>query len=198
VHLFIPFMYAAVSFGFLFLGAVAFTVCGLIPQLRKYALSTALWFAMWGPCFSIWATLAGLTAVAGGLATQHWQWQHPPMLATVLGISFALCALGGTILIATAAAWLHQALIGRMTLALFRIYAMLVSGGVGSIWGWSVFLWLLVPPTSPYAFFFWVPMMIALCAGFGSLGRQFAKELRGEAPERFTWLTKAEFEGVDA
>jgi hypothetical protein len=43
-----PLLAAMIVFLFLALGSAAFLVCTLIPPIRKYALSTALWFAVWG------------------------------------------------------------------------------------------------------------------------------------------------------
>src|SRR6202012_2267923 len=71
---------AMVVLFFLALGAIAFLVCVLIPKGRKYALSTALWFATWGPCGAAFLILALLGLAAGGLtlhATQmHFEDAH--------------------------------------------------------------------------------------------------------------------------
>jgi hypothetical protein len=193
-------MMAAIVFFFLALGAVAFTLCGLIPWQRKHALGAALWFAVWGPCMVAWLMFAGLAAIANSFAMQHEQWKQLrlPVPTSVLSGAFAICALMGTMLLASVAVWVHQALIHRMTLAFFRLYCALVSAGVGSVWGWCLLLWLGMQTATKHTALVWIPGMIVLCAGFGWFGFRFAKQLRGAAPQRLTWITKAEFEGVDA
>src|SRR5580658_6490763 len=78
---------AVIIFFFLALGSVAFLVCTLIPPGRKYALSTALWFAVWGPCCVLLLVLVILGIVAGGFALRATQmrWEDAPRLFSTLG-----------------------------------------------------------------------------------------------------------------
>lgn len=46
----LPLLFAMIVFFFLLLGSLVFVVCILAPQTRRFALSAALWCALWGPC----------------------------------------------------------------------------------------------------------------------------------------------------
>jgi hypothetical protein len=106
--------------------------------------------------------------------------------------------LAAIVLAATAVAWLHQVVVRRMTLALFRLYAGLVSAGVGSVWGWSLWFWLGdgLRLGLEERILLWVPAMLILCLGFGYAGFRWARKLRGEAPTKFSFVTREEFEGT--
>ncbi len=120
---------ALIVFFFLVLGSAAFSVCILIPPRRKYALSTALWFAVWGPCSALLLLLAILGVVAGGFALQATQmhWEDASRFFSAIGWGASIVGVIVTSLIATVAAWLHQALIHRMTFLLFRLYVSFVA-----------------------------------------------------------------------
>jgi hypothetical protein len=82
-----------------------------------------------------------------------------------------------------------------MTFALFRVYAGVVSAGVGSVFGWLLGLWIAAEQFR-LGGLFWLLGMLALIAAFGYEGYRGARKLRGAAPERFTWVTQEEFEGT--
>ena len=117
-------VFAAIVFFFLVVGAAVFIACSLIPQLRRYALSSALWCAVWGPCTVAWITLGGLALVASHFAMEgmdkirHF---HPPTLPPRgPWIAYAALYLSTTILTATLIAWMHQFVEHRMTLRYFE------------------------------------------------------------------------------
>jgi hypothetical protein len=193
----LPLLLLAVVFFFLVVGAAAFVFCVLMPPLRKYSLSAALWCATWGPCSVAWIMLAGLVMVANDLAMQAAQARrfHLPNLPNNLGVGYAVLGLLGMLLVATPVAWIHQMLVRQMTFALFRIYAGLVSAGVGSIWGWCLYIWLVLNTHLPYRFSIWALGMMGLCAGFGYEGFRWARKLRGDTPTKPGLVSQEEFEG---
>jgi len=191
------FLLAGVSifcFAFLAVGALVFVACVALPPVRRIALSAALWCAMWGPCLIVWMTLAGMVGIAAIVGADHGirpiEWQRG------FGLGLGTVAILSTAVVATVTAWLHQILIRRMTFALFRIYATLVSAGIGSVYGWALALWLgsrgmnVTPAVAS------ILVMALLIAAFGYLGFRLARQLRGKAPERFTWITPEEFDGT--
>jgi hypothetical protein len=56
-------LFALIVYAFLFLGSVLFVVCAIILPARRYALSAALWCAVWGPCSVAFMTMGGLGLV---------------------------------------------------------------------------------------------------------------------------------------
>jgi len=192
------FLFAAlIVFFFLVLGGVAFLACILFPPGRKYALSTALWFAVWGPCCVAFLILAILGLVAGGLTLQatHMRWEDVPHLFAVAGWGTTIVAAIVTCFVASAAAWLHQGLIHRFTFMLFRLYATFVAAGIGSVAGLLIILLAMV--WVPFVHAEWVaalsiPVLIAI---FGAIAYTHARALRGDPPTRFTWITPDEFAG---
>ena len=131
-------LFAIVVFAFLLLGATAFVLCVLLPRTRRYALSVAFWFALWGPCLVALMTLAGLGLVAGALVMRagNMQFIDTPKLLATLGWGYVTFGALITACISTGAAWLHQKVVHRFTFFLFRIYATAVSAGIGSVFGW--------------------------------------------------------------
>jgi hypothetical protein len=80
-------LFAAIVFIFLALGSLVFVACVLVPPTRKYALSAALWCAVWGPCSVGLMTLAGLGLVASAFITKAGDMQsfHGPRLLAAFG-----------------------------------------------------------------------------------------------------------------
>lgn len=186
-----------IVFFFLVVGAIAFVVTLAFPSGRKYALSTALWFAAWGPSCVLMMVLVTAGLISGHLILQGQfdNWISAPTVFRPLGaVTLILCALG-TCIAASALAWLHQALIHRCTYALFRLYATLVTAGIGSVFGWF-FVWLMAAwkpfIMSGLVSMLAIPLFMLL---FGTLGFKHAHALRGQAPSRFTWITPEEFAG---
>lgn len=190
-------MSALIVFFFLVLGSAAFCVCILIPPGRKYALSTALWFAVWGPCSVLLLFLAILGVVAGGFALHATQmhWEDASRFFSAIGWGAIVAGVIVTCLIATAAAWLHQALIHRMTFLLFRLYVVFVAAGIGSVIG-SVFFWLAMG-SGRFAQVWWLVALIVpvMILAFGSQAYKHSRALRGHAPTGLTWITADEFVG---
>ncbi len=185
---------------FLVLGSIAFLACLVIPPGRKYALSTALWFAAWGPCCVLFLVLVMLGVVAGGLALQatNMTWEAAPRLFSAVGWGSTILAGVVTCLVASAAAWLHQAIIHRVTFMLFRLYATFVIAGIGCVIGFLFLLFAMV--SKPFSQAEWVAAFSipVLMTVFGAIAYRRARALRGNAPTRFTWITPEEFRGPDA
>jgi hypothetical protein len=194
----LPLLLMGVVFAFLVVGALVFVFCGLVPPLRKYGLSAALWCAMWGPSLVAWLLLAGLGLVANGFAMRVAQTRriHLPDLPHNIGTGYAVLGIIGAILLATIIAWIHQVVIRQMTFALFRIYAGLISAGVGSVWGWCLWIWLVLDTQIPYRVLLWGIGMVGFCVAFGYAGLHWAKNLRSDTTTRFGLVSQQEFEGT--
>jgi hypothetical protein len=186
-----------IVFFFLAVGSIAFVACVLIPPWRKYALSTALWFAAWGPCCAFLLILAILGLIAGGLVLQKtgMRWEDAPKLLSAVGWTSVLGGGIFTCAIASVAARLHQALIHRFTFMLFRLYVTFVSAGIGSVFGW-LSLWLAMM-WSPFPHAVWLAAFTLpiLMLAFGATAYRHARVLRGDAPTSFTWISSEEFAG---
>jgi hypothetical protein len=194
----LPLLLAGIVFLFLLLGSVVFLMCVVFPRARKYALSAALWCAMWGPCTVALMVLAGLGLVATAFITKSGDVEalHAPKLLSVFGWFYLTAGISITIVVASASAWIHQKVVRRFTFALFRLYAAAVSAGIGSVFGWCLGWWLMARDQNGYVpFVIWGVCMLALVVGFGIAAYKGARGLRGQPPTRFTWITPAEFEG---
>ena len=189
---------AAMMYLFLLVGAIAFLLCVAIRPLRRFALSVALWFAVWGPSCVVLMVLAILGVIASGFAmrTTRMEWTSLPHdLIASLGLGLGVVSIFLICVIATGAAWIHQLLIHRFTFLLFRLYATVVCGGIGSVFGWLVCWWLMAEPSAPYRIWVCPFGMLFLVAAFGSQAYRKARALRGDAPTSFTWITPEEFAG---
>jgi hypothetical protein len=192
-----PELFALIVFFFLLVGAAVFLVCFLLPPTRRYALSAALWCACWGPAALGWMMIAGLALVTEDFITRSGDTQslHLPKLPVELGWSYLILAAVATAAFATAVAWLHQVLVRRTTFALFRLYATAVSAGIGSVFG--LFLgWWIVSTEIPHGWLWSLLCTLLLVAGFGIVAYKCARQLRGEAPTRFTWISPEEYAGL--
>jgi hypothetical protein len=188
---------AMIVFFFLELGALAFLVCILIPPGRKRALSIALWFAALGACLVSFLVLAMLGVVTVSLALQatNMKWQDAPRLISAAGWGAIIVALVVTCFVASAAAWLHQAIIHRFTFALFRLYAMFVAAGIGSVIGLLIVVVAIISkpfPEAEWVAAFSIPVLMIL---FGTIAYWHAHALRGKPPSQFIWITSEEFRG---
>jgi hypothetical protein len=187
-------LFALIVYAFLFLGAVVFVVCALIPPTRRYALSAALWCAVWGPCSVGLMTLAGLGLVvtafindAGGDAmltcseTGRCGWLGSSLLATI-GWGYLILGALITVLVATAVAWLHQVVMRRLMFVLFRLYATAVCAGIGSVFGWALSWWLTWKQIGNYGIVLSCLGMLGFVLGFGAAAHKGARLLQGTAP----------------
>ena len=192
-------LFAAIIFMFLLLGSLVFIASALVPQTRRYALSAALWCAVWGPCSVGLMALAGIGLVATAFITKTGDMEafHTPHLLAVFGWSYLTISIIVTMRVATGVAWLHQFLIHRFTFALFRLYATAVSAGIGSVFGWCLGWWLMSKEFAWYhGWPLWVLGMLVLILGFGVAAYKGARGLRGDAPKRLSWISADEFEGA--
>jgi len=195
----LPLLFAIIIFAFLLLGSFVFLACVLVPPTRRYALSAALWCAVWGPCSVGWMVLAGLGLIAEAFITKDGDMQqfHAPRLVAAFGWGYLFFGVAVTAAVATGTAWLHQVLVRRLTFALFRLYATAVSAGMGSVFGWALGWWMMVKAVPSYRLSLWGLGMTALIIVFGMAAYKGARALRGEAPTNFTWITPEEFTGLD-
>jgi len=192
-------LFGAIVFSFLVLGSLAFLACAFVPPTRKYALSAALWCAVWGPCSVGLMTLAGLGLVATAFFTRSGDVLsvHAPRLLAAFGWSYLIVGVLITIAVATAGAWIHQKVVRRFTFVLFRLYATAVSGGIGSVFGWCLGWWMMWKDFTHYGLFLWCIGMLVLVVAFASAAYKSARQLRGKAPTSFTWISPNEFDGTD-
>jgi hypothetical protein len=192
----LPLLFAMIVFLFLLVGAVAFLICVLVPPLRRYALSVALWCAVWGPAAVALMTLAGLALVADAFITRNGDLQsfHSPRLLSVFGWGYLVAGALAAATAATAVAWVHQFVVRRFTFALFRLYATAVVAGIGSVLGWSLSWWLLSRDVA-YTWAWSLFTMPVLVGCFGLAAYKGARGLRGEAASSFSWVTPEEFIG---
>jgi hypothetical protein len=194
----LPFLLAGIVFIFLLLGSIVFLVCLLIPWTRQYALSAALWCAMWGPCSVVLMVIAGVGLITTAFVTKLGGEQslHAPRLISSFGWAYLIIGVLMTTIVATGAAWVHQLLVKRLTFALFRLYAAAVSAGIGSVFGWCLGWWIMVRGLGVYGWLLWGVGMLALVAGFAITAYKVARSLRGTAPKNFTWISEEEFAGL--
>jgi hypothetical protein len=190
---------AGVLLAFLFVGAIAFVASALIPPARRFALSAALWCAVCGPCALGWVFFAGLGMVAKALVIKGGSAQvfHSPRLVEAFGWTYLIVAILSTAAAATGLAWLHQKVVRRFTFALFRIYAAMVTAGIGGVLGLAFAFWRQSAGTPPFDVFGWIAGMLILAGGFGYMAYKHARRLRGEAPTRFTWISAEEYMDID-
>src|ERR1035441_9631677 len=171
---------AAIIFFFLLLGELAFLICVIIPPLRRYALSAALSHATWGPSSVGLLLLAGTAVITDAFITRNGDMQslHAPGLVSALGWGYLTVAVLITVAVASVVAWLHQALLHRLTFALFRLYATAVCAGIGSVFGWCLGF-LLTARGVPHSLPLWIVAMLTIVAGFGTMAYKAARSLRG-------------------
>jgi hypothetical protein len=192
-------LFAAIIFIFLALGSLVFVACVSAPPTRKYALSAALWCAVWGPCSVGLMTLAGLGLVATAFIAKDGDVQsfHAPKLLAAFGWDYLIVGVLITMAVATGVAWIHQKVVRRSTFTLFRLYAAAVSGGIGSVFGWCLGWWLMWKEVAHYGLVLWCVGMLVLVVAFATAAYKGARQLRGKAPTSFTWISPEEFAGTD-
>jgi hypothetical protein len=196
----LPLLFAAVVFTFLVAGAAAFVICAAIPPLRRYALSAALWFACCGPTAVALIVLVILAEAADAYLTSpghrpSLQGFQIPALPLVPGWGWLILGASVMAVVATIAAWLHQKIVRRSTLALFQLYATAVSVAIGAVFGLCLEGWMLSAGIRN-SWVWWLISMPVLMAAFGFFAYRSARSLRGKAPTRFTWISVEEYDGT--
>jgi hypothetical protein len=194
----LPLLLAGVVYLFLLAGAIVFLACLPLPLTRRYALSAALWCALWGPCTIALMLLAGAGLIVTAFITQTGKSQtiHAPDLLATFGWTYLIVGILITTTVATVSAIVHQAIIGRTTLALFRIYAAIISAGIGSIFGCALGWWMMTEVLTGYIWLIiWLICMFFLIVGFGTAAYRLARSLRGTHSQQLNWITAEEFSG---
>ena len=168
----LPLLFAGIAFLFLLVGSIVFVTSLLLRPCRRYALSAALWCAMWGPCSIMLMLIAGVGLIATAFISKAGDLQtfHAPRLLSAFGWSYLIVGVLVTFVVATAIAWIHQVVVRRLTFVLLRLYAALVSAGIGSVFGWGLGWWMMAQSLSGQApLLLWGVCMLALIALFGAV-----------------------------
>ena len=186
-----------VVFPFLAIGCASFLFCAAIPPLRRYALSSSLWWVACVPC--LLAILAAIILWSAGLYALR-QFFKPSFGTSIsmhqtsltgwfLSIATILIVIAG----ATTITLIHGIVIRRLTLALFRLYVAAVSFGVGIL-------------ACTFVLLLFAEHLLSLTAGLpAALGSLFAavalaytcfrnaSGFRGSYPQRLPIVTPEEF-----
>jgi hypothetical protein len=190
---------------FLFVGAIAYLICAAIPMLRRFAMPYSLWILSLSIGVYLWEAIILVLAIGHDQWNVHANQLHLSQfkdftLPQSKAISIAsITALTATCLgIASAVTLVHQAIIHRVTLALFRLYVAGVSFGVGTTFFLPAFLLLAArssPPSLQTAAMFaaLVPgLAAALALAFFCFHR--SSQFRGAYPQDFSLVSQEEFE----
>jgi hypothetical protein len=79
-----------------------------------------------------------------------------------------------------------------MTFSLFRLYVSTVCTGIGSVLGLFLFF-SLNRFENVFAISGAIIGSASLCIVFGNAGYRYASVLRGDYPEKYSWITEEEF-----
>jgi hypothetical protein len=190
------FLFLALAFIFLLAGSIQFLLCVATPQFRRFALSAALWWAVCGACFVGLCMLGGLAVIVAHLPVHAGETALVRVQQSLKGFGRAYLILGtiGTLSVATTTAWLHQQIVRRFTFALFRVYATVVSAGIGSVFGWALGWWIVAEELR-FGWLLWTVAMAVLLVSFGLFAYRGSRGLRGGRPTRFTWISAEEYDG---
>ncbi len=194
----LPLLFGVILLLFMLVGALAFLVSVIVPPIRRYALSIALWCAVWGPCSIAVIMVAGLGLLAEPFIANKVGVRsiHATRLPPALGWGYVTVGALCTAAVATLVACMHQWIVRRFTFALFRLYATAIVGCIGGVFGCCLTWWVL-SRESPNHFWAWfLTGMIFLMSSFGTIAYRGARRLRGEPPRQFTWISDEEFTGL--
>jgi ribose/xylose/arabinose/galactoside ABC-type transport system permease subunit len=108
---------------------------------------------------------------------------HPPMRLSLFGWSYLTAGFTVTALLATASAWIHQWALRRLTFAWFRLYAALVTAGIGGVFGLCIAF--MATSGHVWPFIRGLSLLIFIVV-FGVVAYRNAPGLRGTAPESFS------------
>jgi hypothetical protein len=189
-----------IVFPFLTIGCVCFLLYAAIRPLRRFALSSSLWCVACVPCLlAIFAAVIlwsiGVDALRRFLKPDFgttFSFHQPSLLGWVLVIT----TVGITIAGAAATTFIHEIIIRRLTLALFRLYVAFVSFGVGVLTCSFVLFPFALHLLSLTAF---LPSALASLAAASALAYacfRNASGFRGSYPERFPVVTPEEFGNI--
>jgi len=178
------------------LGCAAFVICSFAPPLRRFALSSSLWFVACFPFFL--AVAAGILAIVFG-ADRLTSLLHrsgtlkdigshmPDWIGILIAATIAIITFGG----ATAVTLLHGALIRRLTFALFRLYVTCVSFGVGVLTMFFLLSAVGVGRSWASLFINFVDIIPATLLAWFAYRK--ANQFRGSYPHRFPVVSREEF-----
>ena len=193
---------------FLLTGSIAYLLCAAVPRLRRFAMPSSLWLLSLCIGLYIWVS------IILGLAIGRDLWNaHVPQLHLWLFKDFTLPQTKGftiaciTALIATCftlasiVTVIHQAIVHRVTLALFRLYVAAISLGVGITFFLPVFLGMAA--NVPNAALQTAAIITAAIAALASATAvaffcfHRSSQFRGSYPDNFPIATREEFYFVD-
>jgi hypothetical protein len=186
-----------IAFPFLAAGCACFLLCAAIPRLRRFALSSSLWWVACIPC--LFAILTGLILWSLGLDALR-RLFRPDLAASLsvhqiswLGWLLTITTLIVTVTGATAITLIHGVIVRRLTLALFRLYVAGVSFGVGVLTCSFVLFAFATHVLSLTAFLPAALVSLLAASALAYTCFKNASGFRGSYPQRFTVVTPEEF-----
>jgi hypothetical protein len=195
----LPLFLFGIFYVFLFAAALIDLILIAAPRTRPYALSAALWVAIFGAC------LVGLLAFGSlgwyfmvsilGMPHRYIATVNHPHRQAIFW-TCNIVGLLGAIVLATGMALFHQILIHRFTLFLFRLYATAVSAGIGATLAIGFDFYLLASYHESWASWAALLLIPILTGLLGTFAFRTARTFRGSLPERFPWVTPEEFSGI--
>ena len=115
---------------FLATGCTVFIICASLVRWRRFALSLSLWCVALGPCFVI--------SIVIGFVLMKVRWLvHIVSLMRHLDITSPVII---SVILASAAAMIHDRIMLLLTQSVFRIYVTGVSSGVGILSGFLLII----------------------------------------------------------
>jgi len=183
---------------FFFAGIIAFLVCVAARPLRRFALSSALWFVALLPGLFIGLIIGGLWRAAMehmNAAHMHWEQDLVRLSQTKSAtVMFDIAIAMAMIALASIIAMLHQSVIHRLTLALFKLYVASVGFGIGLLLALLLAIGLAVASINvPHPGPFFLTLTILLSSTTAFLCFRNASSLRGKLPRNFPIVTEKEF-----
>jgi hypothetical protein len=190
---------------FLFIGSIAYLLCAVIPPLRRFAMPSSLWLLSLCIGLYLWISIILVMALGYDRWNAHaqelhlWHIKDFKLPETKAFSIVSIVALVATCLtLASLVTVIHQVIIHRLTLALFRLYVAGVSLGVGITFFLpaSVFLATRSSPPSLQTAAMFAALLLGLAAAlalaFFCLKR--SSQFRGAYPQNFALVTRDEFE----
>lgn len=190
---------------FLFIGSVAYLLCVAIPGLRRFAMPSSLWLLSLCIGVLFWVSIILGLAIGRELWNAHAPQLHLRSLkefalpqTKAFTAAYIVVLLATCLTLASIITVMHQAIIHRLTLALFRLYVAGISLGVGIVFFAPLFLLAASEAPSP-AFQTAAFIVAAIAALASSISLAFfsfsrSSQFRGHYPRNFAFVSREEFE----